>query len=65
MPACGNIAGILEHKDELSVDALNTKLALEYTQFSMAKNQGEEIRIPQPQQEEESALVKYLKKYIK
>lgn len=60
-----NIAGILEHKDELSVDALNTSLALEYTQFSMAKNQGEEIRIPQPQQEEESALVKYLKKYVK
>ena len=60
-----NIAGILEHKDELSVDALNTRLALEYTQFSMAKNQGEEIRIPQPQQEEESALVKYLKKYVK
>lgn len=60
-----NIAGILERKDELSVDALNTSLALEYTQFSMAKNQGEEIRIPQPQQEEESALVKYLKKYVK
>lgn len=60
-----NIAGILEHKDELSVDALNTNLALEYTKFSMAKNQGEEIRIPQPQQEEESALVKYLKKYVK
>lgn len=60
-----NIAPILEVKDSIAPDELYNRLAIEFTQFSMAKNQGEEIRIPQVHHEEESPLVQYLKKYVK
>ena len=55
---------IVEKKDSLTIKELNTELALEYTKFSMAKEQKEEFHIPQ-QPAEESALVKILKNYKK
>lgn len=54
---------IVDKKDTLSINELKTELALEYTNFSMAKEQGVDIRIPQ--QQEEPALFKILKAYKK
>lgn len=47
----------------MTINDLNTRCAVEYTTFSMAKENGEEIRIPQPAVEPESALFTLLKKY--
>ena len=51
-------------KDSLTIKELNTELALEYTKYSMAKEQKEEIRVPQ-EPAEEPALFKILKNYKK
>ena len=56
---------ITDKKDTLSITELNTELALEYTKFSMAKEQGLEIHIPQVKPTEESDLAKILKNYKK
>lgn len=57
------IQGISERKDTLTIDGLNTALALEYTKFSMAKDQKQDFHIPQDP--EESHLVRILKAYKK
>lgn len=54
---------ISERKNSLSIDELNTALALEYTKFSMAKDQKQDFHIPQEPQE--SSLAKILKAYKK
>ncbi len=59
------LSPIVEKKDSLSIEALNTQLALEYTQFSMARDQGEQIRVPQVHEEAPSKLATILKKYKK
>lgn len=58
------LSPIADRKDTLSIEALNTQLALEYTQFSMARDQGEQIRVPQVQPEP-SKLAAILNKYKK
>lgn len=63
MPA-ETLQSIIDKKDSLTIKELNTELALEYTKFSMAKEQKQEIHIPQ-EPAEESALVKLLKNYKK
>ena len=63
MPA-DTLQSIIDKKDSLTIKELNTELALEYTKFSMAKEQKQEIHIPQ-EPAEESALVKLLKNYKK
>lgn len=64
MPA-DTLQGIIDRKASLTIKELNTELALEYTKFSMAKEQGQEIHIPQDKPTEESALSKLLSKYKK
>lgn len=64
MPA-DTLQGIIDRKASLTIKELNTELALEYTKFSMAKEQGQEIHIPQDKPAEESALSKLLNKYKK
>lgn len=59
------LSPIAEKKGSLSIEALNTQLALEYTQFSMARDQGEQIRVPQVHEEAPSKLATILKKYKK
>ena len=56
---------IEEAKDTMSISEMNNRFALEYTSFSMAKEQNEEIRVPQLPQEETSALARILSKYKK
>lgn len=58
---------IEEEKDNLTLDALNSRLALEYTSFSMAKEQNEDIRIPQVHTADEpmSAFAQLLSRYKK
>ena len=63
MPA-ETLQNIIDKKDSLTIKELNTELALEYTKFSMAKEQKQEIHIPQ-EPAEESSLVKLLKNYKK
>ena len=63
MPA-ETLQEIVDKKDSLTIKELNTELALEYTKFSMAKEQKQEIHIPQ-ETPEESSLVKLLKNYKK
>lgn len=63
MPA-DTLQSIIDKKDSLTIKELNTELALEYTKFSMAKEQKQEIHIPQ-EAPEESSLVKLLKNYKK
>lgn len=63
MPA-DTIQTIIEKKDTMTIAELNTELALEYTKFSMAKEQKQDIRFPQ-EPPEESALVKLLRNYKK
>lgn len=63
MPA-ETLQSIIDKKDSLTIKELNTELALEYTKFSMAKEQKQEIHIPQ-EPPEESSLVKLLKNYKK
>ena len=63
MPA-ETLQEIIDKKDSLTIKELNTELALEYTKFSMAKEQKQEIHIPQ-ETPEESSLVKLLKNYKK
>lgn len=58
------LQSIIDKKDSLTIKELNTELALEYTKFSMAKEQKQEIHIPQ-EPAEESSLVKLLKNYKK
>ena len=58
------LQSIIDKKDSLTIKELNTELALEYTKFSMAKEQKQEIHIPQ-EAPEESSLVKLLKNYKK
>ena len=58
------LQSITDKKDSLTIKELNTELALEYTKFSMAKEQKQDIHIPQ-EPAEESALVKILKNYKK
>lgn len=48
---------------ELTVDELNTKLSIEYTKYSLAKEKQIEVRVPVPQQE--SGLAQILNKYRK
>lgn len=55
---------IIDKKDSLTIKELNTELALEYTKFSMAKEQKQDLHIPQ-EPAQESALVKILKNYKK
>ena len=57
------LQSIIDRKDSLTIKELNTELALEYTNFSMTKENKEDIRIPAVP--EESALVKLLKNYKK
>ena len=59
------LSPIVEKKSSLSIEALNTQLALEYTQFSMARDQGEQIRVPQVHEEAPSKLATILNKYKK
>lgn len=55
---------IVDEKANLTIDELSTRCAVAYTTFSMAKENGEEVRIPQPKaQEDEPALFAILKKY--
>ena len=63
MPA-DTLQTIIDKKDSLTIKELNTELALEYTKFSMAKEQKQDIHIPQSPAEE-SALFKILKNYKK
>ena len=63
MPA-DTLKEITDKKDSLTIKELNTELALEYTKFSMAKEQKQDIRIPQ-EPAEEPALFKILKAYKK
>ena len=63
MPA-ETLQSIIDKKDSLTIKELNTELALEYTKFSMAKEQKQEIHIPQ-ELAEESSLFKLLKNYKK
>ena len=63
MPA-DTLQAIIDKKDSLTIKELNTELALEYTKFSMAKEQKQEIHIPQ-EPAEEPALFKILKNYKK
>ena len=63
MPA-ETLQNIIDKKDSLTIKELNTELALEYTKFSMAKEQKQEIHIPQ-EPAEESSLIKLLKNYKK
>lgn len=63
MPADA-LQAIIDKKDTLSIKELNTELALEYTKFSMAKEQKQDVRIPQ-EPAEEPALFKILKNYKK
>ena len=63
MPA-DTLQAIIDKKDSLTIKELNTELALEYTKFSMAKEQKQDIHIPQ-ESPEESALFKILKNYKK
>ena len=58
------LQAIIDKKDSLTIKELNTELALEYTKFSMAKEQKQDIHIPQ-ESPEESALFKILKNYKK
>ena len=58
------LQSIIDKKDSLTIKELNTELAVEYTKFSMAKEQKQEIHIPQ-EPAEESALAKILNKYKK
>lgn len=58
------LQAIIDKKDSLTIKELNTELALEYTKFSMAKEQKQDIHIPQ-ESLEESALFKILKNYKK
>ena len=55
---------IVEESANMSVNDLNTRCAVEYTNFSMAKEKGEEIRIPQNPREN-SALATILERYKK
>ena len=48
----------------MTLDELNTRLAMEYTSFSMAKEQDEEIRVPQVPKESNS-FAQLLSKYKK
>lgn len=63
MPA-ETLQAIIDKKDDMTIKELNTELALEYTKFSMAKEQKQDIRFPQ-NPPEESALAKILKNYKK
>lgn len=63
MPA-DTLQAIIDKKDSLTIKELNTELALEYTKFSMAKEQKQDIHIPQ-EPAEEPALFKILKNYKK
>ena len=54
---------IEEAKDSMSISEMNTRFAMEYTRFSMAKEQNEAVRVPQLPQEEPSALARILTKY--
>lgn len=58
------VSGIADKKNELTIAELNTAFAIEYTKFSMAKEQKEDIHIPQ-EPKEEPALYKILKAYRK
>ena len=58
------LQSITDKKDSLTIKELNTELALEYTKFSMAKEQKQDIHIPQ-EPAEEPALFKILKAYKK
>lgn len=58
------VSSIADKKDEMTIAELNTEFALEYTKFSMAKEQKEDIHIPQ-EPKEEPALYKILKAYKK
>ena len=40
------IQEIVEKKDILTISELNTALSIEYTNFSMAKEQKQEVHIP-------------------
>lgn len=57
------VSQIEEAKETMTIDEMNTRFALEYTSFSMAREQNEEIRVPQLPQEEPSALARILNKY--
>ena len=58
------LQSITDKKDSLTIKELNTELALEYTKFSMAKEQKQEVHIPQ-EPAEEPTLFKILKAYKK
>lgn len=53
-----------ESMANMTLDELNTRLAMEYTSFSMAKEQDEEIRVPQVPKES-NAFAQLLSKYKK
>lgn len=55
---------INESMANMTLDELNTRLAMEYTSFSMAKEQDEEIRVPQVPKES-NAFAQLLSKYKK
>ena len=57
------VSQIEEAKETMTIDEMNTRFAMEYTSFSMAREQNEEIRVPQLPQEEPSALARILKNY--
>lgn len=59
------VSAIEENKANMTIDEINNRFALEYTSFSMAREQDEEVRVPNVPQEETSALARILNKYKK
>lgn len=59
------IQQIEEEKDKMSYDDLNTRMAMEYTSFSLAKEHNENIRVPQVPEEDKNSFAALLSKYKK
>lgn len=59
------IQQIEEEKDKMSYDDLNTRMAMEYTSFSLAKEHNENIRVPQVPDEDKNSFAALLSKYKK
>ena len=59
------IQQIEEEKDAMSYDDLNTRMAMEYTSFSLAKEHNENIRVPQVPDTDKNSFTALLSKYKK
>lgn len=49
----------------MSYDDLNTRMAMEYTSFSLAKEHNENIRVPQVPDTDKNSFTALLSKYKK